>query len=75
MVFLLLLRDVSCSATLPYSIWATDWRIVGNHQKKSLVVVTSTEFVVVLSGGCRAEDTGNSGLLSVLRLKNRSFIL
>ncbi len=63
MVFLLLfLSDVCCSVTIPY-IRATDWMIVGNHLKKSLVV-TSIELIAV-SGGCRAKDTGNSGLVAV----------
>ncbi len=63
MFLLRLLSDVCCSATIPY-IWATDWMIVGNHLKKSLVV-TSIEFIAVSPGGCRAKDTGNSGLVAV----------
>ena len=63
MVFLLLfLSDVCCSDTFPY-IWSTNWMIVGNHLKKSLVA-TSIEFIAV-SGGCRAKDTGNSGVVAV----------
>jgi hypothetical protein len=63
-VFLLLvLSDVCCSTTIPY-IWASDWRMLGNHLKKSWVV-TSTEFIAVSAGGCRAKDAGNSGLVAV----------